>query len=326
MESHDPHFKNNGIGYILADSFNKYLETNKEYFPFGVRPRGTLMILSDYGGQHKGSEFETFSFLVFDLEANQKWLEGQKQFRTKYMTDGRRMSFKSMNDNLRRRSLIPFLSLADSIDGWLVTFSVSKNLENLFEDQKYLAESSELLKLWKRRPAEKLLLILHFSAFLVSGLSLPYQNILWVCDQDDIAANVNQLTQLTKLFGIISSNFEGHKLGHLRCGTTQSDDGSLALEDLVSICDLSAGLFAEIISGLVGEGLFPRKGIISGMPSILSDKSHILTAWLSHDKASLRRINCVIDNGENGFARTTMIKTHAFAKPDLYPSIIRPRR
>ena len=147
MESHDPQFGNNGIGYILADSFNKHLEFNREYFPFGIRPRGTLMVLSDYGGQHKGSKFETYSFLQFDLEANQIWVEKQKEFRKSFMTDGRRMSFKTMNDNLRRRSLIPFLSMADSINGWLVTFSVSKQLENLFEKPPDAVEYSDLFKL-----------------------------------------------------------------------------------------------------------------------------------------------------------------------------------
>lgn len=325
MKNHDPKFEKKGIGLILADHLNKYIQENREYFPFGIRPVGNLMVLSDYGGQHKSSKFETFSFLIFDLEANQLWLTEQQKFRKKYMTDGRRMSFKSMNDSFRRRSLVPFLTLADLIDGWLVTFSISKNLDGLFDRETHGENFSEDFHLWKSRPREKLLSILHLSGFLVSGLSVPNQNVFWICDHDDIAANLAQLTQLTNLFGRICANFGGHPLGHLRCGTAQVDDGSLAVEDLLSICDLSAGLVAEMVSGMVVENIFPRKGLFTGMPNSLSPKSNVLASWLSHDKATLRRITCVIDEVDNGFPRATTIKTHVLPKPDLYPSILRLR-
>jgi hypothetical protein len=52
---------------------------------------------------------------------------------------------------------------------------------------------------WKRGVQERLLRVLHLSGFLLSGLSTPGQNVLWVIDEDEIAANVDQLTRLTKL-------------------------------------------------------------------------------------------------------------------------------
>jgi hypothetical protein len=161
------------------------------------------------------------------------------------------MAFKALNDNQRRDALVPFLDLADAIDGWLVTFAISKTGGSLFapDDPN---DPLEDLKLWKPHVQERLMRVVHLSVFLLSGLSVEGQNILWLVDQDAIAANTAQLTQLTNLVGRVASHMMGHNWGHLRCGTTQSDDGTLWLEDLASICDLSCGSVCEILTAMRG--------------------------------------------------------------------------
>jgi hypothetical protein len=220
---------------------------------------------ADFGGQHKGQYFDTYAFLVFDLDQISGWLDGQRLFRRKVMPKARRMCFKGMNDKYRRQALVPFLTLADRIDGWLVLFAVSKAGGSLFGHFAETPDGDDLVAGWKPAVRERLLRILHLSAFLLSGLSSHGQNVLWVIDEDEVAANVNQLTQLTNVFSRISSNSLAHGLGHLRCGTTRSDDGTLALEDLVAICDLAAGAFCEVTTSMFSRGLFPKNNVITAL-------------------------------------------------------------
>ena len=274
-------FSKAGIGGLLADSFDRAVQARPRAFP-NVEPRGrTLIMVADFGGQHKGPHFDTYAFLVLDLDKNPQWFEGQRLFRQTVMPNVRRMSFKAMNDRHRRQALIPFLSLADGIVGWLVLFAVSKTGGSLFRSVEMSAEAKDLLADWKPSVRERLLRIMHFSSFLLSGLSVPGQNCLWIIDEDEIAANVQQLTQLTKVLAVVSSNSIVHDLGHLRCGTTRSDDGTLSLEDLVAICDLGAGAFSDVATAMMSEGRFPRGDIVTALPHGLSWMSRVLTTWLA---------------------------------------------
>jgi hypothetical protein len=140
-----------------------------------------------------------------------------------------------------------------------------------------------------------------------------------VIDEDEVAANVDQLTQLTNVFARISSNSLAHGLGHLRCGTTHLDDGSLALEDLVAICDLAAGAFCEVTTSM--KGLFPKYKVIAALPSGLSWKSQVISSWLAADNNSLHRLSCVIqlDTTSSG-VNTSIIQWHAVPGQVLRPS------
>src|SRR5262249_4897081 len=155
------------IGKLLGPVLDRELARNPNSFP-NAKPRGnTLMMISDFGGQHRGQYYETYAFLIFDLERNTSWLSRQQGFRRSPL-NRRRMSFKNMNDSLRRRSLIPFLQLAGSLDGWLVIFVVSRRGGSLF--QRSTEEERAALDVWKPAVQEQLLRVLHFSGFLLSGL------------------------------------------------------------------------------------------------------------------------------------------------------------
>jgi hypothetical protein len=305
-------FSTIGIGSLLASVFDKAARSRPHAFP-NVESRGqTLLMVADFGGQHKGEHYDTYAFLVLDLERNCNWLERQQLFRRTVMPNARRMSFKAMNDNRRRQGFIPFLKLAADIKGWLVVFAVSKTGGSVFGRTESVDKGEDLLSGWKPSVRERLLRVIHLSAFLLSGLSSPGQSVLWIIDEDEIAANVRQLTQITKVFARISSNLINHDLRHLRCGTTRSDDGRLVLEDLAAVADLGAGALSEVATAMINQGLFPRRGVITALPTTLTLKSRVLATWFASDVGSLRRLCCFIDlNTTSPSMRATMLQWHA---------------
>ena len=118
---------------------------------------------------------------------------------------------------------------------------------------------------------------------------------MFIIDEDEIAANVTQLTELTQLFAQACSAQELPMMGHLRVGTTKSDDGSLALEDLAAIPDLAAGGIGEFTHILQRDGAGPLSPILQRMPPAMTWKTRTLMAWLMRRGDSLARFTCLID-------------------------------
>jgi hypothetical protein len=285
-------FSRDGLGVGLAEIFEQRLTRAP---PLLLREnRGQrLMIVCDIGGSLKKQTFETFSFLVIDLDRNGRWLEERRIFRQHIFPHGRRMAFKALNDAIRRRALAPFLNLAETLTGILVTFAIHKAERPILGSAGTTWE--ELSSCWKPSVVARLMWLIYLGAFLVSGLSAPGQDVLFIIDEDEVAANVGQLTKLTELFGRAVSNHGGPMMGHLRVGTTHSDDGSCGLEDLAAIPDLAAGATAEFICSLATNGLGPLSPLIQRMPSCLSWKTRAITTWTINTSGSLARFVCLID-------------------------------
>lgn len=308
-----PKFSRGGLGVALAGVFERRLR--RRPCSWLRMPRGRqLLIVCDIGGSQKDQPFETFSFLVMDLDANAEWLAGQRTFRTRILTQPRRMAFKAFNDRVRRRALTPFLALAESLNGILVTFAVHKVERPTIGDGG--ATREELAALWKPAVANRMLWLIYLGAFLVSGLCVPNQDVMFIIDEDDVAANVPQLTKLTELFGRAVSNQEGPMMGHLRCGTTKSDDGSLALEDLAAIPDLVAGATAEFIGTLTVKGAGPLSPLIQFLPSGVTGKTRMIMPWSLASGGSLERFVCLID-GTPGSTKWRVTIPEWFAVPGL---------
>jgi hypothetical protein len=290
-----PTFATMGVGSILAPSLSVDLLADRSAFPFLTRGRA-LLLVADFGGHHQKQHFDTYTFLILDLVKNQKWLAWQRHFRHADLRNRRRMSFKALNDGMRRRALVPFMRAAAGIEGCLVQFAVSKVGGSLFTVGSEDELGRELLKRWKPNVQERLLRVLHLSAFLLSGLSVPGQDVLWIIDEDDIAANVGMLTDLTELFGRTLSSYSSHTLGHIRCGTTATaDDGGLALEDLAAITDLTTGALGELCTGFVTEDVFPRKGLITPLPANLTWKTKLIASWMAAPGFPIRRNTTILE-------------------------------
>lgn len=227
------------------------------------------------------------------------------------------MSFKGLNDAVKRRSLPLFLDAAELIQGALVVFAIRKDVGSLFQREETDTRREERLAQWKPSVHEHLLRVLHLGAVAMACTSNEGQDVLWTTDSDAVASNTTQLTALTELFGTTCSHLLPHHMGHLRCGTTQSDDGTLALEDLNAVSDLAAGATCELLSAMDRQQLFPRKGVISPLPNGLSAKSKRLSWWLAQTGQPLKKAIIVVDLGgpESDGPRATRLQFQPITLP-----------
>lgn len=271
-----------------------------------LRKGPVIFIGSDYSGQHDLAEYETFTFLFADLENCIRWGKLRCDFRKEFLRDGRRISYKGLNDKKRRKALLPFLYAANSIPGLVVTILVDKTIEVLFEP----IENAELwdsplkdYKHWKRPVFEKLLRIIHFASLFLSGMSRPYQNVMWITDEDEIVPNDERLREAVNLFGVICSQYLNHTLGHFRWGTTKLDSEARQLEDLVSVADLVAGSLSSVLTNYKKQGSVPKSELIVPPPQNLPRKTKDVMDWFSDNTQILKRVVYLIEpsQGQTGF-------------------------
>lgn len=255
----------------------------------------SLILVSDYSGETEGSPYQVLSFLLVGINDCIVWNKERNNFRKKHFSNNRRMAFKNLNDNQRRKALIPFLETANQLPGLLFSIAIDHSIDTLFDGNAPLdldnPDFQEFIT-WKPKVLEKAFRIVHFAAFLTAGFSSPNQNVLWFSDEDNIAANFSRLTQLTKVFASVLSNYLGHYLAHIRCGTTKNDDGSLLIEDFASIPDLVAGAISEQL--ILGQNEPEFDNIFWLLRSGFTNKTSSITLWLSDSDQPLKRFFCMI--------------------------------
>lgn len=132
-------------------------------------------------------------------------------------------------------------------------------------------------------------------AVLTSRYSRPGQDLFLFVDEDAIAANDAQLTSLTKVIGNIVSHYLDHELGHIRVGTSRSENRDLILEDLLAIPDLAAGAVAEISRKLVKTAHMPSANLIKPLPKSVTAKSMVIGSWLSGENDCLQKTTIFLD-------------------------------
>ncbi|MBV6457316.1 MAG: hypothetical protein HONBIEJF_00424 [Fimbriimonadaceae bacterium] len=249
----------------------------------------SMLVASDYGGEHKGARARTLAFLIVNLDNAWIFFEECQRIRTDVLGQERRMAYKSLGDRIRQQALIPFLRAANTLEGTLCVFCIDNKL-SLFADAP-LAEESLLaefgsLSQWKRKSACKLLEVAHLGGALCSGFARPGQNIVWISDEDEFTAGANRVTTSTCLLGHVCSHLLYESAGHFRFGSCQSTDYMRQSEDLVAVPDLVAGALSEawgMFRLWEGNNWAAQEPIRVGE---LKLKAHAVLAWLADDSAA----------------------------------------
>lgn len=266
-----------------------------------------IYVASDYGGAHDASLYETISFVYLDMEASSEWETLRRAVRKQYLGDGRRMSFKALNDRQRQKALVPFLDAANHISGIALTMAIRKTVKNFCSDKDFFLYSKRKLGLDHRikySEFEKMLRVVQVVSMLVGGLSKPNQNLYWISDEDALFANDLRSRAVKAVLDRWSSHYVNHPMGEVGVGTTTIDEGDRLDEDLNAIPDLMSGAVAEMVTAVANElgGRIPTQVAVPLRFSV-SPKADIIYDWVCDNQYRLQRVVIVVEKHKtNGFS------------------------
>ncbi len=265
-----------------------------------------INIFSDYSGQHKGSNYETITALYFDLQASSLWELKRREIREKWLPDGRRMSFKALNDRHKQKALVPFLEAANDVVGVLVTLIINKSIHNLcVSDELYTQVKSDLglLQKWELIDLEKALRVVHLIGLLIGGLARLGQNIYWISDEDPILANLKLTHDIKLIIEKITRLYAPFQLGELGIGTTSIDPGDRFEEDSAAIADLAAGGISEVVNKIAENagGKIP-KGLALPFYGSFSPKTETISRWVWSSSGMLKKVVILFETQPEGFS------------------------
>ena len=268
-----------------------------------LRAGSTILIGSDYSGQHSNSVYEALAFILADSARCHGWMKERSQLRAQMLRDGRRFSYKTLQEKQRSAVLLPFLDAANLIPGLLVVVLTRKSIESLFKKTGRIERSDpeiQLLAHWAPHVVEKLLRICHFLSLFIAGLSREGQDVLWITDEDDIVANRMKHEELTNVFGRISNHYLLHTLRNFRLATTASDTGKRDVEDFVSIADLAAGAVCESLNAYIRNDTIPIPDVVLPIPRKIDKKAIDVLNWFSDQSPALKRLVIGFEPSEDG--------------------------
>lgn len=252
----------------------------------------TLFVFSDYS-QVIG-KYKTYSFLVIGRSGADYFNGARKILRKNFNLGNRCMSYKGLNDKRKLQALSAFLSCAGSMDGILITFAVDTQIKYMFADQ--FLEVWEELSAFKKNVLEDLLRVVHFGAQAIMTVFSDSQNIVWFTDCDAIVAN----EEYEQLFGKLAEVTIRHmfmpqeNINKVVFGLSEIDDGSLEIEDFISIPDLAAGALCETLDQLNLSNLQVTPKIVLGKPNVRK-KTDIICDWIGKTICPLKKFGVVFD-------------------------------
>jgi hypothetical protein len=258
----------------------------------------TLLVASDFTGAERSSRFNTLSIVIAPIEGVAEWNLYRQALRQKYNLAGRRISYSKLNDRRKREAIREFLYLGNAIVGLSVTTLIDKRIQSIFTPSGYLDPREVVpgrpFEHWKPVVFERVMRAAHFAALLVAGVSSPLQDVIWITDEDEIAASTHGLTDLTEIFGRILGNMLSRPLGHIRVGTTGTTAGDdLAMEDLAALADLIAATVNALVCSY-GDDV-PLVSFVALAPEHLSRKAKRLMPVLFAEQALLQKVIFIVE-------------------------------
>lgn len=103
-----------------------------------------LGVFTDFGGEHDGAEFATYSVLIVSLNKIGPFQRVVESLRRKHgiLKPYSEFAYKKLANGARRRALGDFLKIVDSfLHGLLVTVATDKEMKTLFGNSKHRAHA-----------------------------------------------------------------------------------------------------------------------------------------------------------------------------------------
>ncbi len=258
-----------------------------------------VFILSDFGGEHKGANFTTYSFLICSGDKREVFEKEAISVREKHslIDPWKEYGFKDLRYGPIKRALSDFLDIADRlIHGILFTVSIDKNLDTVFGPNKKVAHNEIVsffkendLGIWKGNEAEKLLRASVPISLFMSILATSGQKFLWLCDHDSINEDGNERdfshTQkvLSHALAMYSDNL------YEIYGFAKPFANDAGTSDLLSLTDFSAGAIQELL-----------QSEMKGKDIQLSEEKGKILRWMGSESKFLKKINFVFTKRDDG--------------------------
>lgn len=216
-----------------------------------------LGIFSDFGGEHAGAEFATYSILIMSLSKAGPFQTAIEALRRKYsMVDPySEFAYKKLTNGARSRAIGEFLHIVDNfIHGALITVAIDKQLKTVFGGSKNHAHADMTKQLaamglgkWKGEVAEKAARVCHTICAFLSLTMHPNQRVLWYCDNDAINqdSGVRTFKNMQEIFAHVLRGYTQKHLDIL--GFAKSFTDKSHYDDLLSIPDLAAGVVQDLL-------------------------------------------------------------------------------
>src|ERR1700722_8943203 len=265
---------------------------------------GVMVVASDYSGQHKHASHEAYSFLVTTGRALNDWLPIRREFRNRWLPDGRRISFKDLREPVRWRALIPFLRAIGAIRGNVITVLVDRRIKSFAEgDLATLTEefpdcfSPEL----KPGTLEKMFRVSSLVAMLTAGLREENQRSFWISDHDETLDTFDRREQFGRLTSYLTFRLtHWYKPADMEFGTTESPHMPPSAEDGASIPDLIAGACCQVRDVLptyCGTEVWRR----AVPPGAVKDRRALVVGnWMATTQGRLRQVLLRLELGDDG--------------------------
>ncbi len=298
---------NAGYMYSLSDSVRIYEANNPDLlYPI---TGNKMIIASDYSGQHKEATHESYSFLITSDINLMEWLPRLKVFRNKWLPDGRRLSFKKLNEPVRWRALPAYLETLGQLKGNLITVMVDRQVDSFISGGP--ASAIEVFPDCfpldaKHGTVEKMLRLASFVALILSGLRRENQKSIWISDHDEALDSHDKREQFARLATYLTFGLTGwRRPADHHFSTTELPASPYWAEDIASIADLAAGAYCNMSSHLPAY-LGKETWKIRVAPGSVKDKrARAIGNWLASDKKTLKHVLLRLEQDTQGGIRSS---------------------
>lgn len=205
-----------------------------------------------------------------------------------------------MNDGPKKRALVSFLELCNSLNGLILTIIIHKNTRSIYSDE--LTENLEVrLGVWKNAVREKFLRLRDFMLLILNGLGRKSQGVVWITDKDEIAANSLQLRTANSILNDTLNKYLDFSIGDFELRTLDADFADKRFEKLCSLTDLIAGGLVDFVGDYHNAQVFPVNREVAKPIGHSKQKVNPITNWLSKNEEGnlLKKITIKMSEIEN---------------------------
>ena len=281
----------------------------------------TVVVFTDYGGEHGGAKYFTYSTFLCPLNCCGAFQQQMDKIRKRHGLGSKEIAFKDFRMGQVQRALPEYLVLLDMMPGFLLTLVVDRKIGSLFEaigtpPSERLSEVLEVHGFGRRKAkvAEKLVRVVDTAAFLTGLLAHDGQNIFWMSDNDSILESQDSSQGHDRVLALFQNLLEKYKRVGVNFakigGAAPFNDDNALFGDLLSATDVVAGSLCQYMTNR-RDGSEGEETVKTGCDQVLQ--------WLTKDGIGLKKMTIAIKEdpeGPEGAFRSSVIKLSLTEIPD----------